>query len=603
MRHIQFKKLYIKNFLSVGKQPVIIDFNSGINVITGINHDKEDSKNGVGKSSIVDALYFALFGSTIRELSKDLIVNSITKEKCEVQLEIQINGNGGSSTYIITRTLQPTKCSITKDGVDVTRSTLPKTNEYIQQLVNSTGKIFQNSVVMTINNTVPFMAQSKVDKRKFVESVLNLEVFSEMLLKARDEHNDVKKNYEILFAKNEVIEKNYTTNKQQLDQFEENKKEKLEQIERKVQDNITKIDTYIKQLVVLPDNVDTLIYNKQTSLNSELDEVRKKHRDAFSEVNVIKSNIIQIEKQIRNLESEGAVCVSCKRPYPEDDINHKEKHKQELQNELDDLLLKKSQADDLANTLADLEKNKKDEIDVVNVKKDKIYSVRTANTTLQNKIDNLNENNIDLKQEINNVESQNNTALEQSVRELENEVSTNKLDLNKLDHELSVLECVKFIVSEEGVKSYIVKKILKLLNARLTYYLNELHANCICQFDEFFDEQITDEKGEVKSYFNFSGGERKRIDLACLFAFLDIRRMQGDINFSVIFYDELLDSSLDDKGVELVIKVLRERLEKYNEGCYIITHRGNAINSKVDSVIHLEKRNGFTYILNNNEQL
>jgi exonuclease SbcC len=603
VRHIQFKKLYIKNFLSIGKQPVIIDFNSGINVITGINHDKEDSKNGVGKSSIVDALYFALFGSTIRELSKDLIVNSITKEKCEVNLEFLINKNGTSSTYIINRSLQPTKCILTKDGVDITRSTLPKTNEYIQQLVNSTGKIFQNSVVMTINNTVPFMAQSKVDKRKFVESVLNLEVFSDMLLKARDEHNDVKKTYEILFAKNEVIEKSYTTNKQQLDQFEENKKDKLDQIERKIQDNLSKIDTYTKQFVVLPDNIDDLIYNKQTNLNSELDEVRKKHRDAFSEVNVIKSNINQIEKQIKNLESEGAVCTSCKRPYPEDDINHKEKHKQDLQSELNTLLLEKTQADTLADTLTDLEKNKKAEIDVVNVKKDKIYSVRTANTTLQNKIDNLNENNIELKQEFSNIERQNNNTLEQTVKGLESEVSTNKLELNKLDHELSVLECVKFVVSEEGVKSYIVKKILKLLNARLAYYLNALHANCVCQFDEFFDEQITDEKGEVKSYFNFSGGERKRIDLACLFAFLDIRRMQGDINFSVIFYDELLDSSLDDKGVELVIKVLRERLEKYNEGCYIITHRSNAINSKVDSVIHLEKRNGFTYILNNNEQL
>ena len=131
----------------------------------------------------------------------------------------------------------------------------------------------------------------------------------------------------------------------------------------------------------------------------------------------------------------------------------------------------------------------------------------------------------------------------------------------------------------------------------MAYYLDKLHANCLCQFNEFFDELITDEKGEQKSYFNFSGGERKRIDLACLFSFLDIRRMQGDVHFSTIFYDELLDSSLDDKGVELVLDVLRERAQMYNENCYIITHRGTTITEKIDNTVFLEKRNNFTYLL------
>ena len=119
----------------------------------------------------------------------------------------------------------------------------------------------------------------------------------------------------------------------------------------------------------------------------------------------------------------------------------------------------------------------------------------------------------------------------------------------------------------------------------------------ILDFNEYFDETITDEKGGEKSYFNFSGGERKRIDLACLFAFLDIRRMQGDVHFSTIFYDELLDSSLDDKGVELVVNILRERAENLNENSYIITHRGVAFTGKVNNTIMLEKRNNFTYLL------
>jgi DNA repair exonuclease SbcCD ATPase subunit len=248
VRLVNFKSLTIKNFLSVGETPVTISFQPGVNVITGTNYDKEDSKNGVGKSTIADALYFALFGTTIRELSKDLIVNSFTKKKCEVVLDIDIENGNGLSQYRITRTINPTKCHMTKNGEDVTRSTMAKTNEYIQRLVLSNGKIFQNSVIMTINNTVPFMAQSKIDKRKFIESILSLEIFSEMLSKAREEHNTLKKDYEVLFTKVEGIEKGYKFNKEQLDTFEENKKQKVTELEKRIDENKAKVAELIKMI-------------------------------------------------------------------------------------------------------------------------------------------------------------------------------------------------------------------------------------------------------------------------------------------------------------------------------------------------------------------
>ena len=169
--------------------------------------------------------------------------------------------------------------------------------------------------------------------------------------------------------------------------------------------------------------------------------------------------------------------------------------------------------------------------------------------------------------------------------------------MNELNNELNILETVKFVISEEGIKSFIVKKILKILNSRLAFYLKKLEANCLCQFNEFFDEEIIDESSNQKSYFNFSGGERKRIDLACLFAFADIRRLQGDVNFSTVFYDELLDSSLDDRGVQLTLRTLRERFNENNESCYIITHRGPEVTTKAEHTIHVTKRNGISTIL------
>jgi DNA repair exonuclease SbcCD ATPase subunit len=597
VRLVNFKSLTIKNFLSVGETPVTINFQPGVNVITGTNYDKEDSKNGVGKSTIADALYFALFGTTIRELSKDLIVNSFTKKKCEVVLDIDIENGNGLSQYRITRTINPTKCHMTKNGEDITRSTMAKTNEYIQKLVLSNGKIFQNSVIMTINNTVPFMAQSKVDKRKFIESILSLEIFSEMLSKAREEHNTLKKDYEVLFTKVEGIEKGYKFNKEQLDTFEENKKQKVTELEKRIDENKAKVAELIKMIKQLPDDVMQKLDEKEQTCKDELVNIQKEYKQAYQVLADVKSKISHIEGQLKEIEKVGAICTTCKRAYSDDDLKHKEANKKELNSKLKDFnkeLTTAQKALDKVNS--DQGKKEKEHKDIQD-KKNVIRDVINNNKNTETKISLINENIQAILKDIDEVKKQTNDVLENVVKELEEKLKTGKQELEKLDKDCAVLECVKFVVSEEGVKSYIVKKILAVLNGRMAYYLDKLHANCLCQFDEFFDEQITDEKGELKSYFNFSGGERKRIDLACLFSFLDIRRMQGDVHFSTIFYDELLDSSLDDKGVELVLDVLRERAQKHNENCYIITHRGTTITEKIDNTVFLEKRNNFTYLL------
>jgi len=597
VRLVNFKSLTIKNFLSVGETPVTINFQTGVNVITGVNYDKEDSKNGVGKSTIADALYFALFGTTIRELSKDLIVNSFTKKKCEVVLDIDIENGNGLSRYRITRTINPTKCYMTKNGEDVTRSTMAKTNEYIQKLVMSNGKIFQNSVIMTINNTVPFMAQSKIDKRKFIESILSLEIFSEMLSKAREEHNTLKKDYEVLYAKVEGIEKGYKFNKEQLDAFEETKRQKIETLTKRIDESKARIEELKKDIKELPNDVLEKLDIKIQQCNEELQELQKQYKIAYQVLADVKSKISHIEDQLKEIEKVGAICTTCKRAYSDDDLKHKEANKKELNSKLKDLNKELATAQKALDKVNTDQTKKEKEVKDLQDKKNVVRDVLNNNKNTETKIGLINDSIQELLKEIDEVKKQTNEALENVVKELEEKLKTGKADLEKLDHDCNVLECVKFVVSEEGVKSYIVKKILAVLNGRMAYYLDKLHANCLCQFDEFFDEQITDEKGEHKSYFNFSGGERKRIDLACLFSFLDIRRMQGDVHFSTIFYDELLDSSLDDKGVELVLDILRERAIKHKENCYIITHRGTTITEKIDNTVFLEKRNNFTYLL------
>ena len=598
MQLIVLKTLTIQNFLSVGDTPVVINFSPGINGITGINYDKEDSKNGVGKSTIVDALHFAFFGSTIRELTKDQIINSVNQKNCTVTLDFVIQNNNSKTNYFITRTLQPTKCTLTKDNIDVTRSTLPKTNEYIQKVIRSTPKVFQNSVVMTINNTVPFMAQSKVDKRKFIESVLNLEVFSDMLLRARDELNDLKKDYEVTYTKKEEIEKNYKQNKEQLDLFEENKNKKITEIEKKIKENLIKIQDLKKLIQELPQDLEKILQNKISSLENSLNNIQEIYNKHLENISGIRTEKKICQQQITELEKIGSSCPTCQREYTDDHKEHKEKRHNELFEQNKQLEKNESLLQSDLNNIKEKQITNKKELEEFSNKKNKLAEIKNNNNLYQSKIDYITEQISNFKKEQETINKETNSVLEKIVYEQEQNIKQLNENTARLNKEVSVLECVKFVVSEEGVKSYIVKKVLKVLNSRLVHYLQSLHTNCICQFNEYFEEKIIDENNAEKSYFNFSGGERKRIDLACLFAFLDIRRMQGDVHFNTVFYDELLDSSLDDKGVELVLEILRERYEKYNENCYIITHRGSAITTKVDDFLFLVKKNGFTYLEN-----
>jgi ABC-type dipeptide/oligopeptide/nickel transport system ATPase subunit len=185
---------------------------------------------------------------------------------------------------------------------------------------------------------------------------------------------------------------------------------------------------------------------------------------------------------------------------------------------------------------------------------------------------------------------------DKNIEESEKKILQLEKSLEFVKNELKTLNSVKFILSEEGVKTYIVKKIINVLNNRLNYYLNRLEAPCKCNFDEMFEETLINEQGKEVSYFNFSGGERKRIDTAILFTFQDILRFHSGTSYSLNMYDELLDCALDVRGTDKILEILIEKSEKYNESIYIITHKQSEI-SNSNNTIFLEKNNGVTTIL------
>ena len=338
MQYVHFKTVRITNFLSVGKKPVVINFKPGLNIITGKNYDKSDRANGVGKSTVADAVYFALYGSTIRDLKKENIVNNLFPEDvCEVELEFTVEENSQKTEYKIVRTLNPTKCYLFINGEDKTRSGVPQTTEFITDIINTSPEVFQNSVVMTINNTVPFMAQKKIEKRKFIEGILGLEVFSNMLSIARFDFNEVKRNLDVEMSKCDETERSLADALKQRESIEESRKKRKEVLLTRQSNNeneLTILNEKIGKLEAVDEDAkkkieqDTKALNDaEKSLQSKLTETNKVLTEANTYVKINTDRL----KKLKKVDSK---CPHCGKDLAEAANTQYEKDKSECEKDI-----------------------------------------------------------------------------------------------------------------------------------------------------------------------------------------------------------------------------------------------------------------------------
>ena len=593
MKYINFQKLTIKNFLSVGEDPVVVTFDKGINVITGINKDKDDRRNGVGKSTIADAVYFTIFGSTIRELKKENISNNITSGGTETSIDFTVVENDKKTEYTITRLLNPSKCYIYKDGVDKTRDSISNTSKYITTLLSSTPEVFQNCIIMTLNNTIPFMAQKKLDKRRFIEGILNLQVFGDMLQTVKSEYNDYVKELEAECAR-------YEEASSRLESYQEQKQKHLDSIKEQVTRYKARKRENTNEISRLKENTSTTItksifeYSESIKKSkANLDLCQEKHLDIITKISNHNASNKHLNATLKRLGTDDQTCPVCLKPVTEHDKEMIDNEKNVIQS---DILENNNKLETLRSSLSKVDSLKSQLTKSIDDNERKIskqkLEIKEKDNILK-RINQLEDLNKHIDHDIKAAVSQK-TSFDDAIETAASRLVDIQKDIDVLKKTINRLDVVKFVVSEEGVRSYIVKKILQLLNGKLAYYLKKMDANCMCVFNEYFEEQIIDEKGKICSYHNFSGAERKNIDLACLFAFMDIRRLQGDVAFNFNIYDELLDSSLDERGIDLVLDILKERVEKYNECAMVISHRKESAKFATNDIIFLQKVNGLT---------
>ncbi len=598
MKHVAFSRISIKNFLSVGTEPVVVEFKPGLHIITGVNKDKQDRRNGVGKSTVADAINFAIFGSTIRDIKKENIVNHVIGKGCEVTLEFSVKDGEQINDYKVVRMLEPSKCYLYINDNDETRDTIANTTEFICKVLNTSQEVFQNSVIMTINNTIPFMGKKKVEKRKFIEGIFNLEVFSKMLTQLRAEHNEVKKDFEVESGRYEEAEKSHATSIQSKDKFiasRENKKEQAIQRQKSNTDEIEKIESTVFQT---DEEEISKLKKSIATAEDNIDSCDEKINNINKQISAHEAEVKFKAQTVAKIGTDEDTCPMCLKPVTDHDREHIDAEIAAVKKDIEELRADIATAKTNLSTVNDLKgvlrASKTNQSNLLN---EHVVKIKESEQN-KKRLTQLHEWNKQLSQDMEQFDSETG-QFDEAIKQAEERLQELLKKIDSIKHTLSILDVVKFIVSEEGVKSYIVKKILQVFNGKLAYYLRRMDANCICMFNEYFEEEIVDEKGNMCSYFNFSGAERKNIDLACLFAFMDIRRLQGNVAYNFSVYDELLDSSLDEHGVHLVIDILRERVEKYNECIMVISHRKESVNIGSDyknsgEVIFLEKHKGIT---------
>ena len=596
MKNIDFRKITIKNFLSVGPEPVVIDFKEGVNIITGYNRDEEGTRNGVGKSLIVDALYFTIFGNTLRELSKQYIVNRKTGKNCSVKLEFEVETQNGSNYVVIERCLGPSKLTVWIDDIDKTKSGIPETNKFIREILEADEDIFQNCILMRANSTVPFMCKKKSDRKNFIESIFNLGIFSDMQKLLKDDVKIQRQEFIKIDSALEVLENTCNSYQRKIDIIRDEEASRLSKIEsekKRILELISQEEDKLNNIIIPEEVNNSKIISEKNTKKKKCEDYRK---IILEKRYSLASDMKSLKRDITNIDSVGDACPTCKRPYPEDQTNNNKKLREEKVKEIKSL---KISYDDNEKSYTILEKSIR-ELD------DEIMELRKAETQrgiLEERVKSIKKTISQYQDALGRVEeryeSKSSKMFEDSLLETQRQCKEKRSEKEDIQKVLSMMGICEHILGEAGVRSYIINKLLDLLNNRIRYYLKSFKSSFSFTFNEFFEEEIEDSNGAICLYNNCSGAEMKKIDMAISFAFVDIIKLHRQINYNICFYDEILDSSLDNKNLENLLHFISEQNKINNKAIYIITHKNDITLPDINEIIVMEKRGGFTRKLEN----
>ena len=565
---IRFKNIKWKNFLSTGNQWTEIDFEkSSTTLIIGTN--------GAGKSTVLDALTFALFNKPFRKINKGQLVNTTNEKDCCVQIEFLV----GTREYKVIRGIKPSIFEIWVDGEMLNQNAAAADQQkYLENnILKLNYKSFTQIVVLGSSSFVPFMQLSNTHRREVIEDLLDIKIFSAMNGVVKDKLRKSRDVIKVLELKKESLNDKVEMQKSFIEEFENRGKDDIQNNRDKIKVLGIEIDTHIEHNQLKETDIAELMEEQSSLVGAD---------DKLVKLNNLKGKISQkvstITKEYKFF-TDNTVCPTCTQSIEEEfrvnriaDVQNKSKDLREGLKELEETIK--------------LEEDRERQFTQLSKEITKLTHGISQNNT---RISGLQRQIGDLESEIQrltdqlanrNIEHEKLAKLNESLNNTFSELGDQKDDIKYKDYVYNLLK-------DGGVKRKIIKKYLPLINKQVNRYLQMMDFYINFTLDEEFNEKVQSPIHEDFCYASFSEGEKMRIDLALLFTWREVAAYKNSTNTNLLIMDEVFDSSLDGSGTDEFLKIIRFVVK--NANIFVISHKESLL-EKFESVIQFEKIKGFS---------
>ena len=566
---IIFRKLRWKNLLSTGNVFTEIDLNKfNTTLIVG--------ENGAGKSTILDALSYALFGKAFRKINKPQLLNTITQKNLVVEIEFSI----GINQYKIIRGIKPNIFEVYQNDKLMNQSAEMKDYQEIleKQIIKVNHKSFCQVVILGSATFQPFMQLPSGQRRDIIEDLLDLQIFTTMnsLLKDKVLMNTVA--LQTKTSDKKIIEEKIKLIKEHLIEMKNNNDQLIKEKQDRINETDDKIEDLDKQYTSLKRQISTLEngLEDKNDLSTRINKLSSlKHQ--------IEAKRAIIEKDIKFFEKHEN-CPTCTQAISSD---FREKTVSLKQNEIetiDDGLTKLIEQYEQAQK--NLDKVLEIQADINEIKMD-MHALNTQKNSLLDYKERIDE-------EIKSLGKSNKEMDDSKVPDLEKNLKSIEKEYQELTEEKNLLNAAGLLLKDGGIKSKIVKQYIPIINKLINKYLSSMEFMCQFELDEEFKETIKSRYRDIFSYESFSEGEKMRINLAILFTWRAIAKLRNSINTNLLIMDEVFDSSLDTNGTDEFLKLIKDLTSDTNT--FIISHKTDQLYDKFEKVLKFEKHKNFSRI-------
>ena len=569
---ILFKSVRYKNFLSSG------------NVFTQIDLDRSKTTliigdNGAGKSTMLDALTFGLFGKPFRNVNKPQLVNSVNEREAVVEVEFLV----GKKHILVRRGIKPNFFEIETDGTQLQQNANVRDfQEFLEKNVLKLNyKSFTQIVILGNSSFVPFMQLKAADRRDIIEDLLDIQIFSSMnnILKTYAIDNKIKID-ETKLAR-DLLENKIDLKENYILQLKRKTKTLITKYEKDIKISLDEKDSRIKQIDEINKSVEEFLNEV-----SDAKQVNDKHDKLTEYQRSILRNVDSEQKNISFFESNDD-CPTCKQ-----NIDHAFKHKEIIQKQkkIEEF---KSAVDKIDGEL-DETRNRLSAIQSIqeNIQNHQttIQSINNGISVIDQYVKKQQENINHLEQDTGDINDERKKLKEYGKEFKEIEVQTEELIEEKFIHETA-----RNILKDEGIKSRIIKQYLPIMNKLINKYLTQMNFFVSFNLDENFNEEIKSRYRDDFTYDSFSEGEKMRIDLSLLFTWRTVAKLKNSVNTNLLILDEVFDSSLDGEGTDEFMKIVNEQGTTTN--VFVISHKGDTLYDKFRVHMKFEKRKNFSVII------